>query len=154
MTRRKRFTQRSGFTLVEMIAAFSVLFVLAVTSAQLLSAVTRVGVAAADRRMTQASVQRFADQVHADRSDAAQIRVRTGDDWQLTITTDTGDVRYRFVSDEASIRRTVTRDDAIVVTDRYILANDASPTVDEDDDVIQIWLRRSATVTWMVEVAK
>lgn len=154
MTRCKRFTQRSGFTLVEMIAAFSVLFVLSVTSAQLLSAVTRVGVAAADRRMTQASVQRLADQVHADRRGAAQIRVRTGNDWQLTMATDEGDVQYRFISDGTSIRRTVMRDDTIVATDRYVLAKDASPTIEQAHDVIRIWLRRSATVTWMVEVAQ
>lgn len=154
MTRCKPVAQKSGFTLVEMIAAFSVLFVLAITSVQLLSAVTRVGVATADRRMTRNSVQRFADQIHDDRRDATQVSVNSDDEWQLTFLTPVGEVSYQFLSDDASLRRTVTRDDAVVATDRYVLAKDASPTIELTDNAIRLWLRRSTAVTWMVEITK
>lgn len=149
-----RWPQPSGFTLVEMIAAFSILFVLAVTATQLLSSVTQVGVATNERRMTQTSVQRLADQIHDDRRGAASVDADVADDWNLAMATSIGRVVYRFDADDRSVRRTVTRDGSVINVDRYVMANDAAPTLEQTDDAIRLWLRRSATVTWMVEVPR
>lgn len=149
-----RWPQPSGFTLVEMIAAFSILFVLAVTATQLLSSVTQVGVATNERRMTQTSVQRLADQIHDDRRGAASVDADIADDWNLAMATSIGRVAYRFDADDRSVRRTVTRDGSVINVDRYVMANDAAPTLEQTDDAIRLWLRRSATVTWMVEVPR
>lgn len=153
---RKRFGRNAGYTLIEMVAAFSVLLVLAVASAQMLTAVTEIGISTTDRRQVRADVERLADQIRSDRRDADSVFVTDADDsdWKLTITTDGNAVDYQFDPVAATIRRSVSISEQNVATDRFVLTKKMLPTLVETDDTVQLWLRKSKMVTWMVEIGK
>ena len=150
-------SRRNGFSLVECLATLSVLLVLGMASASLLSSVTEIGLQANHNKMARSMIERLALAIRFDVSIADSIEV-TNEGKRLKIMQNDMIVEFVVIDEPISIRRESanTKDKkASVTNEQFVLTNRCVPVFSESDTFVQLRLTHDGQPNpWIIEAAK
>lgn len=143
--------RRIGTTLVEVMGTLSVLFVLGISSANLLRAITDVGAYNAHRQQVRDSVVRLSEKFRLDVENARRLSVQ-GDSWPIEMTTAGATIRYDWDRQSHAIERSASQGQQISGVERFQLSQQCQAEVDIDDDRVTLKLSEGkSSQPWIIE---
>lgn len=152
---RKRCFQRSGFTLIEVIATVALLLILAVSTAGILSAVTDIGKRNGRAHLTRTSIDRLSHLFREDVREADDLVIPESQ-WPMELRSTKSIVQYDWDPKKQTFRRSrrmAENDDAKTAqVDRFLLPDDCQPRVTHEGRRVTLELQCPQLQTpWTIE---
>ncbi len=143
--------RRTATTLVELLGTLSVLLVLGMTAASLLSKVADIGTQSNQARQGRASIERLATEFRRDVQQASELQLPA--DHSIEITTPSQTIRYSWEEDPTIIRRSVTRAGKTPELDQFRLPADCQPSCQQTNGIVSLRLGNDNQMQpWIIEV--
>ena len=124
--------RRRGYSLIETLATFSLMSLLAIASVGILNSITQNGIDFAHARQSRRDAQRMADTLRDDAGKTINANIPTKQ-WPVTLEHDNSTTVYDWNSAENILTRTETAEENKLRTERFLLPRDSEPrmTIDQ-----------------------
>jgi prepilin-type N-terminal cleavage/methylation domain-containing protein len=144
-------SHRRGYTLIETLAALSLLSLLATSSVGILAAATNMSTRQAHARQSRRDVQRLAETFRKDASNTLQTVVPESD-WPVTLKQNDSSVVYNWDEHKLSLTREVKGKESGVRFERYLMPQQSTPRVFVRDRRLALEIALQGNQTpWVVE---
>lgn len=131
--RQRSGTRRSqhGYSLIETLAAFSLMSLLAISSLGILNSITQNGIDFAHARQSRRDAQRMADILRDDAAKTINASIPM-DQWPVTLQNEKSTTIYDWNQADKTLTRTVTIEENKLRTERFLLPRDSEPRMTID----------------------
>ena len=147
--------RRGGYTLVELLASLTVLLVMGMSAAKLLTTVTQIGLGANDRKASIAMIEKLSSDFRTDVGQAEAITIGQDAD-TIELVMDQSTIRYKFDEATRSINR--SQEESQQGTKRnesYKLTDRCQPQFVSDDDLVTLRLTpEGVSNPWAIEAPR